>query len=128
MLQMTLPCSHLHYLGVQFPEIQPPSLNITPILTDEIFFEYKIQESSDQHSPATYYNNQCSYAIKMIKRYSHFKNKDEIAAFVYQHFPLENVPNGFALGQPMNLLEIINNGIITFCQLKNKENIEAEIT
>ena len=41
-LKVKLPCIHLYYLKMPFPKIDPPSLDLTILLTGSMVFEYRI--------------------------------------------------------------------------------------
>jgi hypothetical protein len=52
-------------------------------------------------------------AMRNIRRFSHFKKKEEIKQFVESHFAIRRE---FALGLPISVLDLISNGIRHFSQ------------
>lgn len=45
MIQEPLPCSHLHYMGVQFPDIEEPNLMASNSDHGELIVEYNFVKS-----------------------------------------------------------------------------------
>ncbi|KAK8882561.1 hypothetical protein M9Y10_045203 [Tritrichomonas musculus] len=115
MLNRKIPCSHLAFLGMQFPIIEPPFIDTSVPITGEIFFEYEIANSIDVYTDSDYYSFVRNYAVKIIKKYSHNKNKkNEITSFVQEKLNFNDPPTQFALGYPVEVFKIIDEGIMKF--------------
>lgn len=82
MLEIDLPCSHLFYLGMQFPKIEPPQINLENITKGELFIEFNFVQSQSVLISNDYYNSIRKYVTKIIKRFTHYKLKDEIVEYV----------------------------------------------
>ena len=55
------------------------------------------------------------YAVKIIKKYSHCKNKQNgVTLFVEEQLKFEETPSEFALGYPVEVFKVIDEGIVRF--------------
>ena len=62
-----------------------------------------------------YYSYIRNYAVKIIKKYSHNKDKkNEISSYVQEELNFIEPPQEFALGYPVEVLKVINEGIRKF--------------
>lgn len=122
LLQNKIPCSHLIFLGMEFPKINPPDLDTTINLTGEIFFEYEIDSNSNEvELDLNYYSYIRNYAVKIIKKYSHNKDKkNEISSYAQEELNFIEPPQEFALGYPVEVFKVIYEGIKKFYVPKKK--------
>ena len=67
MLQIKLPCSHLYFLGMQFPKFDVPKLEIEYVTNGEVFVEYEIVKSQKVETNCDYYDKIRLYTLKIIK-------------------------------------------------------------
>lgn len=120
MLNARLPCSHLYSKGMTFPILNPPKLDMVNLFKGELFFEYSIIESKKVVITFDYYDKIRRYVYKMIKRYSHNKNKQKITNFVNEKLPFTKEPDKFLLGYPVEVFSVIDEGISYFYVSKTK--------
>lgn len=119
-LNARLPCSHLYSKGMTFPILNPPKLDMVNLFKGELFFEYSIIESKKVVITFDYYDKIRRYVYKMIKRYSHNKNKQKITNFVNEKLPFTKEPDKFILGYPVEVFSVIDEGISYFYVSKTK--------
>ncbi len=122
MLGIALPCSHLHYLNVPFPDVKPPKIEIENITNGVFIDEYVFESTCSIQLNLDYFSKIYEYVYQMIKHYSHRKkkDKDEIDTFVRQKLKFDPLPEKFALGYPVEVFEVIDEGISKFYKKKNK--------
>ena len=118
MLGIKLPCSHLYFLKNEFPDITPPPLKITNSTNDAFIFEHKIKETQKVTINLDYFEKIRRHSYKMIKKYSHSKEKKAITDFVNENLSFEKEPSDFILGYPIEMFEVIDKGILKFYQGK----------
>ena len=125
LMQTDLPCCHRIDCGATFFECPYFKLNL-----EEEFdhLEYKIQPidiEDDALKDLDEYYNDKEHAIRIIKRYSHFKDNDKIRQFVDHSYCSAN-DNFFILGKPVSLISLINEGISYFTDLREKSKLLKE--
>ena len=118
MLGIKIPCSHLYFLKNEFPVIAPPPLKITNSTNGAIIFEHEIIETQKVTINLDYFEKIRRHSYKMIKKYSHNKEKKAIADFVNDKLSFEKEPSDFILGYPIEMFEVIDKGILKFYQGK----------
>ena len=84
MLKTKLPCSHLRHLGIEFPYIESPDISFDNAPECELIFEYDTNDLQFVQTNSDYFSSIRKYVSKIIKRYTHHKNKEEIMEFVEQ--------------------------------------------
>ena len=77
MLDVQIPCSHLHHLGMPFPEITPPIIDLTKSIDGYLLDEVIIVDSIPIEYNNDYYSKVREYVFKEIRRYSHCKKKGQ---------------------------------------------------
>ena len=116
LMKTDLPCYHRVECGTQYPKCPHSTLHI-----DEDFdhLKYKIQLiDSDNESIKDldeYYSDK-EYAIRIIIRYSNFKDIDKIRQFVDHSYCSAN-DSFYILGKPVSLIQMINEGISYFSDM-----------
>lgn len=117
LMKVDLPCCHRIDCGAQFPPCPHFSIHL-----DEQFdhLECSVQpidaEDDSLKDLDEYYSNK-EFAIRIIKRYSYFKDKDKIRQFVNHSYCSEN-DTFFILGKPASLIQMINEGISYFTDMR----------
>ena len=122
MLEMPIPCSHLHYLKIEFPDILPPKVSLENKFNGELFYEYKLHKSKRIPIDQNYYTKIKKYAVNTIRRFSHNKNQKEISNFINNKLPFNQTPTTFVLGYPIELITAIDDGIVLFSNSKSGDN------
>lgn len=118
MMDTKIPCSHLFFLGDDFPKIEAPKINIHNCTNGELFYQYNINSTPRVQIDASYITKTRKYVCKVIKKYSRCKNKTQISTFVNQQLPFHETPKTFVLGYPSDVFRVIDEGIIKFYQDK----------
>ena len=120
MMNIDIPCSHRYKMGKQFPEcpfikpvIKPQNEKLEIIYNVLPIDQNAARQNEDFHDK--------QYVIGQIRRFSHFSNKDKIAAFVDSRFPL-NQHGKFICKRSEQLMRVICDGIIHFTALKAEES------
>lgn len=113
MFKKSIPCSHLFYMGVQFPDLSAPDLNLINSIKGELVVEYNFVKSEQINLNVDYYSNIKKHAVKIIQKYSHFK-KDKIIDYVDKKLTFDTEPNEFILGYPIEVFDVIDEGIRYF--------------
>lgn len=72
MLQISLPCSHLRFRGIDFPYIDVPEIDLTNESNQEQLFEYEILNSELIQADHNYFSSIRKHVSLIIKRYSHY--------------------------------------------------------
>lgn len=118
MMKIDIPCHHRLSSGATFPEC--PIFRLS--LEDEFdFLDDSIKpftEEEELNETEEFYRNK-QYAIKLIKRYSHFKDTEKIEQFVNFSCCSEN-DSAFILGKPVSLIQLIDEGISYFTDMRDK--------
>lgn len=114
MLGVNLPCSHLLFLGMDFPKLEPIKLNVNDIILDKLKFDYDIIDSHQIETNYDYFEKVRKYASKVIRRYSHHNKKEDVERYVLQKLPFTVIPIKFVLGYPIEIFQVINDGILQF--------------
>ena len=113
MIQESLPCSHLHYMGVQFPDIAAPNIMISNSTRGELIVEYNFVKSEKIITDDDYYSRIRKYASKVIQKYTHRKKEDCIE-YVNRKLQFKTEPSKFILGYPIEVFDVIDEGIRHF--------------
>lgn len=127
MLQTKIPCSHLSFLKMGFPEVQPPKIIFENKFEGELFYEYKIHESKKKEIDSSYYTKIRKSVVNSIKRFSHCNEKTEIVTYVNNKLPFIKPPESFIMGYPLEAMSVIDEGILIFSKDIKKEEIEYGI-
>lgn len=120
MLGINMQYSHLFFQGMTFPKIEP-QINMENATKGELFIEFNFIQSQVVPISDNFYTSIRKYVTKIVKRYSHYKKKEEIAEYVEQKVPIREVPRRLVLGYPINIFPVIDDGIQYFLDQK-KEN------
>ena len=118
MLGVVLPCSHLRSLGMEFPDICPPQIVFKNSTGGDLFVEFKYYESEEIQVSFSYFDKIRVYVYKIIKRYSHSKDKTKIKKYVNDNLPFKSTPQKFVLGYPVEVFSVIDQGIAHFYKKK----------
>ena len=113
MFQEQLPCSHLLYMGAEFPNIQAPNLMVRNVTNGELIVEYNFEKSEDVLTNDDYYSRIRKYASKIIQKYTH-RNKEDCIEYANQNLPFNTEPSKFVLGYPIEVFDVIDEGIRHF--------------
>lgn len=103
MIQEPLPCSHLHYMGVQFPDIEEPNLMVSNANHGELIVEYNFVKSEKVKINDDYYSRIRKYASKMIQKYTHRKKEDCID-YINKRLLFETEPSKFVFNDPRTFI------------------------
>lgn len=98
MVEKQFPCTHLHYLGMDFPNVDPPLVELTNVTQGELIIEYDYLASKKIETNIDYYSKLQEYVIKTIKRYSHNNEKEEIKKFVLERLSFTSPPEQICHG------------------------------
>ena len=120
-LGIDIPCSHRHHLGAVFPDCP----TITPVISQQwLSLELKFEILNEERNPVQdnpdYYDKK--YCIDQIRRFSHFKNKDKIKAFVESKYHHDG--SSFIGKKPISVIQLITEGIFYFTTLRNNEKLK----
>ena len=109
-----IPCSHRLEKGGEFPE--KPKIHLE--LEDQ-FNELKLDFSfiKNSNNKNNSIKDEMNYATRVIKLFSHYKNLKEINEFVTNH-KKEGYDDYFILNKPVSLIQLIDEGIHHFSELK----------
>lgn len=118
MIGVQLPCSHLHYLGIDFPKVTPPKISMINQTNGELIIEYDFKTSENVQTNSSYYTKMHKYVISTIKMYSHSKKANAIKKFVLDKLPFDKVPEKFVLGYPIEVFSAIDQGVLRFYKAK----------
>ena len=120
MLDINLPCSHLHYLKVPFPDVKPPKIEIKNITNGVFIEEYVFESSCSIQLNLDYFSKIYEYAYQMIKHYSHRKKRTKLKLMplLKKKLTFDQSPEKFALGYPVEVFEVIDEGISKFYKSK----------
>lgn len=114
MLQISLPCSHLRFCGIDFPHIDVPEIYLTNESNQELLFEYDILNSELIQADHDYFSSIRKFVSRIIKRYSYCQKKEQIIKYVEDKLPFVEYPKKFVLGYPSEIFHVIDEGIKHF--------------
>ena len=116
MLGVNLPCSHLFFLGMEFPKLEAPNLNLDDIdiNTRKLIYKWDFVDSHKVETNDDYFQKVRQYTSKVIRRYSHHNKKEDVEQFVLQKLPFTDIPTSFILGYPKEIFSVIHEGILHF--------------
>ena len=120
MLRLDIPCAHRLGLLHNFPEFSHEiklKLNAS-IDTLELEIHYEPQNIQETHKNE--HERIVSIAVKNIRKYSHYKKKNEIKTYVEEHFGDENA---YVFDYSVSLVRVISDGIHHFTE-KKKTNAD----
>ena len=110
---LDIPCCHRIFLGYEYPDFPEIELNLNSEPSELIVDYVKIQsETRTQQYPSIEIQDK-NFAIDMIKRFGHIKEKDreKIVQYVNDHYQIQD-KEIFINGRPSSILTLIHNGII----------------
>ncbi|KAK8884525.1 hypothetical protein M9Y10_043639, partial [Tritrichomonas musculus] len=108
MFRLNIPCSHMVHLGAEFEKLEEIEIDLKSQF-DELIPDIIPDETENNF---THVGILKTIAIKNIKRFSHSKQKDEIAKYFDDHFHSEF--KKFALGYPIEFFTVVSEGIEFF--------------
>ena len=120
-----LPCSHRIFLGATFPFFNPTKLEMR---SKWVLLEVEttvLENESDIDASEEFFEKQ--YALRQIRRYSHYKNNEQIQAYLDEQFRIGNFEKGFLANNPVSLLELIGKGINHFSEIRFQEKSQEPI-
>lgn len=117
LMKIDLPCYHRVDCGAQFPKCPHFTLHIDEDF-DHLECKIKLINSDDESIKDLdkYYSDK-EYAIRIIRRYSNFKDIDKIRQFVDHSYCSAN-DSFYILGKPVSLIQMINEGISYFSDMR----------
>lgn len=127
-LDVDFPCIHRFYKGENFPECPRIDLRQLKMNFDELIIE--TTDVADDLSNAINSDSASIdkfYIIQMVRRYSHFKNREEIENWVsgiYEEMKVDE--DVFINNKPGFIYRIINQGINHFNELSKKETTKKQ--
>ena len=110
MYRIMIPCSHMCACGAAFPATPDVSLSLNTKMT-KCVFKYTIIERENATISQQEISKLKMQAVKQIMKYSHYRNKSAVKAYVEKNF---NTGEGFALGKPLGYFSITHKGILDF--------------
>lgn len=123
-LELDLPCCHRIDKGATFPECPQLKLILNEKYTELVVKYNPVEPDEININYDETYNNK-NYAIIRIKRFSGFKDKDEITQYVDHSYCSEN-DCFFISGKPKSLIEMVQEGINYFTDLKIQRKNEKQ--
>lgn len=126
MLRAKIPCSHLFFLGMPFPVIKPPKIELENKFQGEIFYEYKIFDSQKVQTNFDYYVRIRKIVVENIRKFTHYSEKKEIIEHVEKKLPFIKTPEVFVLNKPIEAITTIDEGILIFSQKKEEMTKQKE--
>ena len=66
-------------------------------------------------------NKSNKIAVRHIRKYSHYTNKNEIKNYVDSHLKFPETPQKFACGYPLLMFAVIDQGTFYFNELRKQE-------
>ena len=118
LLEIDLPCSHRLACGTQFPKCPQFSIQINETF-DHLVDDDIIEIENDEINIIDEYNRNKEYATAIIRRYSNFKDVDKIMSYV-EHSYCSESDNFFILNKPVSLIQLIDEGVSYFTDMKAK--------
>ncbi|NLZ73129.1 MAG: hypothetical protein GX905_04840 [Bacteroidales bacterium] len=119
MLGVDLPCSHRVYLGASFPacpKIKPTVKRQWDKL--EISFNHVLPDSAE--GALSLIVQDINYAVKSIKRFSHYKDTAKIEEYVKSKYNVKEECY-FILNIPVSVMQIITEGVGRFAAQREEE-------
>ena len=116
LLRINIPCSHQYTLGAEFPSLPIVNLELIPQWT-KCEFAYSIVNAERRLPVIGEIDQLKTQCAKIIKRYSHFKNKAKIEEYVAAHM---RYGSDFVLGKPIGYYEVTHSGILHFTNEANQ--------
>ena len=115
LFRCNIPCCHRLEIVHEFPDLSDQiELQLTSN-TDKITLEIDYRPRNIQVIEKTEHDRTVSAAVKNIRRYSHYKKKNEIKEYVEEHMEDEEI---YIFGRSISLFRVISNGIHHFTGMK----------
>ena len=110
---LDIPCCHRIFLGFEFPDCPQIKLNLNSQPSELIVDYVTIQSETRTQQYQSIETQDKNFAIDMIKRFGHIKEKDreKIVQYVNTHYQIQD-KEIFINGRPSSILTLIHNGII----------------
>lgn len=115
MFRIEIPCKHIYSQNFIFPKAPEIKLKLKKS-TNKLAFVYDIIETQEVNSEYTLLKSLQFKAVKIVKKYSHFKDQSQIQESLKDL----QINDTFANGLPMSVHEAIFDGIEKFSQLKKE--------
>ena len=117
--KLDLPCFHRIFMGTRFEPL--PDINLTfsenykGVIVEREFLPKETNNENDEQ-------DRINYSIRTIKQFSKHKKDDEIRQYV--EFYNNNEKNGFYIfSHELSVVQVIENGIFYFKELRKRKNL-----
>ena len=116
-----IPCVHRIFLGEQFSECPNIKLELNEKFSN-LEIKYDIIKSDDLLITYDEEKLNKDFAVKIIKKHSKYKNKDEIIQYV-DHAYCSNNDTYFISGKPVSLIQLIDEAIKLFTEKEKQRKL-----